>query len=45
MSDAIKHECGVALVRLRKPLEYYREKYGTELIGIEKLQMLMKQAT
>jgi amidophosphoribosyltransferase len=43
MSDAIKHECGVALVRLRKPLEYYREKYGTELIGIEKLQMLMNK--
>ncbi|MDA8886663.1 class II glutamine amidotransferase [Bacteroidia bacterium] len=43
MSDPIKHECGVALIRLRKPLEYYREKYGTELYGLKKLQMLMNK--
>lgn len=43
MSDPIKHECGVALVRLRKPLTYYREKYGTELYGLKKLQMLMNK--
>ena len=43
MSDPIKHECGVALVRLRKPLEFYREKYGTELYGLKKLQMLMNK--
>ena len=31
MSDAIKHECGIALVRLLKPLDYYKEKYGHDL--------------
>ena len=43
MSDPIKHECGVALIRLRKPLEFYRDKYGTELYGLKKLQMLMSK--
>ncbi|MGB0850332.1 MAG: class II glutamine amidotransferase [Bacteroidia bacterium] len=43
MSDPIKHECGVALIRLRKPLKYYREKYGSELYGLKKLQMLMNK--
>ena len=43
MSDPIKHECGVALIRLRKPLEYYKEKYGTQLYGLKKLQMLMNK--
>jgi amidophosphoribosyltransferase len=41
MSDAIKHECGVAFIRLRKPLEYYQEKYGTFWYGLAKLQYLM----
>lgn len=41
MSDAIKHECGVAFIRLLKPLEFYRKKYGTYWYGIEKLQYLM----
>jgi amidophosphoribosyltransferase len=41
MSDPIKHECGIAFIRLRKPLEFYKEKYGTELYGLKKLQMLM----
>jgi amidophosphoribosyltransferase len=41
MSDAIKHECGVAFIRLRKPLEYYYEKYGTYWYGLHKLQFLM----
>ena len=41
MSDAIKHECGVAFIRLRKPLSYYKEKYGTDWYGIHKLQFLM----
>ncbi len=41
MSDAIKHECGVAFIRLRKPLSYYREKYGTHWYGLTKLQFLM----
>lgn len=41
MSDPIKHECGVAFIRLRKPLSFYREKYGTPLYGLQKLQFLM----
>jgi amidophosphoribosyltransferase len=41
MSDPIKHECGVAFIRLRKPLSYYRQKYGTPLYGLHKLQFLM----
>ena len=36
MSDAIKHECGVAMLRLRKPLDYYVKKYGTALYGLNK---------
>lgn len=43
MSDAIKHECGIALVRLLKPLSYYQEKYGTALYGINKLYLLMEK--
>jgi amidophosphoribosyltransferase len=43
MSDPIKHECGVAFIRLRKPLEFYKEKYGTELYGLKKLQLLMNK--
>ncbi|MEM6963350.1 MAG: amidophosphoribosyltransferase, partial [Bacteroidota bacterium] len=43
MSDQIKHECGIAMIRLLKPLEYYQEKYGTALYGIEKLQLLMQK--
>ena len=41
MSDPIKHECGVAFIRLKKPLEYYQIKYGTSLFGLKKLQLLM----
>lgn len=43
MSDSIKHECGIALVRLLKPLEYYTEKYGTPLYGFNLLFMLMQK--
>ncbi|WP_187264276.1 amidophosphoribosyltransferase [Pontibacter beigongshangensis] len=43
MSDSIKHECGIALIRLRKPIEYYAEKYGTPLYGINKLYLLMQK--
>ena len=43
MSDAIKHECGIALVRLLKPLEYYQEKYGTSFYGINKMYLLMEK--
>ena len=43
MSDRITHECGVALVRLLKPLSYYQEKYGTPLWGFTKLFLLMEK--
>ncbi|TYR34143.1 amidophosphoribosyltransferase [Sphingobacterium phlebotomi] len=43
MSDAIKHECGIALVRLLKPLSYYQEKYGTPYYGINKMYLLMEK--
>lgn len=43
MSDVIKHECGVTLIRLLKPLKYYQKKYGTPLYGLNKLQLLMKK--
>ena len=43
MSDAIKHECGLAYIRLRKPFSYYQEKYGTVLYGLNKLYLLMEK--
>ncbi len=43
MSDAIKHECGIAMVRLLKPLEYYKEKYGSAFYGINKMYLLMEK--
>ncbi|MDG1477606.1 MAG: amidophosphoribosyltransferase [Vicingaceae bacterium] len=43
MSDAIKHECGIALVRLLKPLDYYIEKYGTATYGLDKMYLLMEK--
>jgi amidophosphoribosyltransferase len=43
MSDAIKHECGIALLRLKKPLQYYQEKYKTPFYGINKLHLLMEK--
>ncbi|MGA9637142.1 amidophosphoribosyltransferase [Flavobacterium sp.] len=43
MSDALKHECGIALVRLLKPLEFYKEKYGTAFYGIQKMYLMMEK--
>ena len=43
MSDSIKHECGVAMLRLLKPLKYYQEKYGTSLYGLNKMYLLMEK--
>jgi amidophosphoribosyltransferase len=43
MSDAIKHECGIALIRLLKPLDYYANKYGDFLYGIKQLYILMEK--
>ncbi|MFD0965170.1 amidophosphoribosyltransferase [Pseudofulvibacter geojedonensis] len=43
MSDALKHECGIALVRLLKPLSYYKEKYGTAFYGVNKMYLMMEK--
>ena len=43
MSEQIKHECGIAMVRLLKPLEYYLGKYGTAIYGLQKLHLLMQK--
>ena len=43
MSDAIKHECGLAFIRLRKPLQHYHQKYGSAFYGINKLFLLMEK--
>ena len=43
MSDEIKHECGLAFIRLRKPFSYYQQKYGTVMWGINKLYLLMEK--
>lgn len=43
MSDPIKHECGIALLRLKKPLQYYLDKYGTAFYGLNKLHLLMEK--
>lgn len=43
MSDAIKHECGIALLRLKKPLQYFLDKYGTAFYGINKMNLLMEK--
>lgn len=41
--EQLKHECGVAMIRLLKPLSYYKEKYGTTLYGLDKLYLLMEK--
>ena len=41
--EPLKHECGVAMVRLLKPLSYYQEKYGTPLWGLHKMYLLMEK--
>lgn len=43
MSDALKHECGIAQIRLLKPLEYYKEKYGTAFYGVNKMYLMMEK--
>lgn len=43
MSDPIKHECGIALIRLKQPLQYYVDKYGTAFYGLNKLHLLMEK--
>lgn len=43
MSDSIKHECGIALIRLLKPLSYYKEKYGSSLYGMDKMYLMLEK--
>lgn len=43
MSDAIKHECGISIIRLLKPLEHYKEKYGTAFYGVNKMYLMMEK--
>ena len=43
MSDAIKHECGISLIRLLKPLDYYKEKYGSIYYGVNKMYLMMEK--
>ena len=43
MSDAIKHECGISLLQLKKPLSFFKEKYGSSLYGINKMYLLMEK--
>src|SRR3978361_701493 len=43
MSESIKHECGIAFIRLLKPLSHYHKKYGTALYGLNKLFLLMEK--
>src|SRR5450759_443108 len=43
MSDNIKHECGIAMLRLRKPMRYYIEKYGTWSFGLQKMYLMMEK--
>ena len=43
MSDSIKHECGVAMLRLLKPLEFYQKKYGSTFYGLNKMYLLMEK--
>ena len=43
MSDNIKHECGIAMLRLRKPMEYYIEKYGIWNYGLQKMYLMMEK--
>ena len=43
MSDALKHECGIGHIRLLKPLEFYKKKYGSAFYGINKMYLLMEK--
>ena len=43
MSDAIKHECGIALIHLKKDLAYFKEKYGTSMFAINKMYLMMEK--
>ena len=42
MSDSIKHECGIAMIRLLKPVDFYLKKYGSAFYGLNKMHLLME---
>ena len=43
MSDSLQHECGIAMLRLKKPLQHYVDKYGTPFYGLNKMYLLMEK--
>jgi len=43
MSEEIKHECGIALIKLKKPKEYYKNTFGTEFYGLQKMKVLLEK--
>ena len=43
MSDHIKHECGIALIHLKRPISYYTKKYGSNLYGVDKMFLMMEK--
>lgn len=43
MSDALQHECGIAFLRLKKPLSFYKEKYGSAFYPIQKMYLLLEK--
>ena len=43
MSELIKHECGIAMLRLLKPIDYYQKKYGTAFYGLNKMYLMMEK--
>ena len=43
MSDQIKHECGIALIHLKKPLDFYTQKYGSHMYGVDKMFLMMEK--
>jgi amidophosphoribosyltransferase len=43
MTEQLKHECGIVLLRLLKPIEFYKKKYGSELYGLQKMYLLMEK--
>lgn len=44
MAEILKHECGVAMIRLRKPIEYYSERYGSTTWALDRLYLLMENS-
>ena len=43
MSDQLKHECGISLIHLKKPLDFYTQKYGSHMYGVDKMFLMMEK--